>query len=158
MTLYEIDTQITALIDPETGEIADYEQFEQLQMDREKKLENIGLWIKDLRAEAAAVKEEARSLTDRAKAAENKADRLETYLEYALQGEKFSTPKLSVSWRKSVAAAFDTDEASFCAAHPNYTVTKVEVKPDKKSLLSDLKKGVHIDGAYLEERMNIQVK
>ena len=157
MTLYEIDTRITALIDPETGEIADYEQFEQLQMDREKKLENIGLWIKDLRAEAAAVKEEARSLTDRAKAAENKADRLETYLEYALQGEKFSTPKLSVSWRKSMAAAIE-DEAAFCEAHPNYTIVKTEVKPDRKSLLADLKKGVHVEGAVLEERMNIQVK
>lgn len=157
MTLYEIDSRITALIDPETGEIADFEQFERLQMDREKKLENIGLWIKDLRAEAAAVKEEARSLTDRAKAAENKADRLEQYLEYALQGERFSTPRLSVSWRKSMAAAIE-DEPAFCAAHPNYTVTKVEVKPDRKSLLADLKKGVQISGAVLEERINIQVK
>lgn len=158
MTLYEIDTRITALIDPETGEIADYEAFEQLQMDRQTKIENVGLWIKDLRAEAAAVKSEAKSLADRAKAAENRADRLEQYLEYALQGEKFSTPKLSVSWRKSQAVAFEEDEAAFCAGHPDYTITKTEVKPDRKALLADLKAGARIDGAYIEERMNMQIR
>lgn len=157
MTLYDIDREIMDLLDPETGEIADYETFEQLQMELKKKLENVGLWIKDLRAEAAAIKAEIASQQERMKAAERKAERLTGYLEAALQGEKFSTPRLSISWRRSQAAAIE-DEAAFCAAHPNYTIVKTEVKPDRKALLADLKQGVHVDGAVLEERINMQIK
>ena len=159
MTLYEIDERISALMDPETGEIADYEAFEQLQMDRDAKLENIGLWIKDLKAEAAAIKAEIASQQERAKAAERKAERLEGYLEAVLAGNKFSTPRVSVSWRTSKAVVFeDGDEAAFCAAHPEYTVTKTEVKPDKKAITADLKAGAEIPGAYLEERLNMSIK
>lgn len=158
MTLYEIDERISALVDPETGEIADYEAFEQLQMDRDAKLENIGLWIKDLKAEAAAIKAEIASQQERAKAAERKAERLEGYLEAVLAGNKFSTPRVSVSWRTSKAVVFEEDEAAFCAAHPEYTVTKTEIKPDKKAITADLKAGAEIPGAYLEERLNMSIK
>ena len=127
-------------------------------MDRDTKLENIGLWIKDLKAEAAAIKAEIASQQERAKAAERKAERLAGYLEAVLAGNKFSTPKLSVSWRKSQAVAFEEDEAAFCAGHPDYTITKTEVRPDRKALLADLKAGARIDGAYIEERMNMQIR
>lgn len=159
MTLYEIDERITSLIDPETGEIADYEEFEKLRMDREQKLENVGLWIKNLKAEAAAIKAEIASQQERMKSAERKAERLEGHLEAALQGKKFSTPRLSVSWRTSKAVVFeDGDEAAFCAAHPEYAVTKTEIKPDRKAITALLKEGGEISGAYLEERMNMQIK
>ena len=58
MPLYEIDQSIKALVDPETGELLDYEAFARLQMEREAKLENIALWIKDLRAKAEEIKAE----------------------------------------------------------------------------------------------------
>ena len=48
MTLYEIDAALAALMDPETGEIADIAAFEQLQMDRQTKIENVALWRKNL--------------------------------------------------------------------------------------------------------------
>ena len=53
-TLYEIDESIKALIDEETGEIADFEAFEALNLERDAKLENIALYIKDLKADAEA--------------------------------------------------------------------------------------------------------
>ena len=157
MTLYEIDREIESLIDPETGEIADYEQFEQLQMDSDRKIENVGCWIKNLRAEADAITAEAKNQQERAKAAKAKADSLERYLEYALNGEKFSTPRVGISWRKSQAVRIE-DEVAFCEQHPNYAKVKTEVKPDKDAIKSDLKKGVQISGAVLEERNNLQIK
>ena len=51
MTLYEIDDAILNCIDEETGEIIDAEQLDKLYMEKEEKLENIALWIKDLKAE-----------------------------------------------------------------------------------------------------------
>ena len=158
MTLYEIDQSILDLVDPETGEIADYDAFEQLQMDREKKIENIGLWIKDLKAEAAAIKAEISSQQERAKSAERKAARLEGYLESVLAGSKFTTPRLSVSWRKSQAVAFDVDEDAFCEAHPNFAIVKTEIKPDRKTIANALKAGVSVPGAYLEDRVNMQIR
>ena len=60
--LYEIDQEILDCVDLETGEILDTEKLDALQMEREAKLEGVALWVKDLKAEAAAVKEEADKL------------------------------------------------------------------------------------------------
>ena len=46
LSLYHIDQALEALIDPETGELLDYDAFEQLQMDREHKIENMVCWSK----------------------------------------------------------------------------------------------------------------
>ena len=51
MTLYEIDSRLEALVDPETGEIADFETFEALDMERNRKLENMACWIKNMKAD-----------------------------------------------------------------------------------------------------------
>lgn len=155
MTLYEIDERITSLIDPETGEIADYEEFEKLRMDREQKLENVGLWIKELKAEAAAIKAEIASQQERMKSAERKAERLEGYLEAALQGEKFSTPKVAVGYRKSTGV-FIEDEVAFLRDHPEYARIKTEI--DRAAVKDELKKGAEISGAVLEERLNMTIK
>ena len=63
MTLYEIDQRITELVDPETGELLDFDAFQALQMDRQEKIENAVLWYKDLIAPAKASKEEVENLT-----------------------------------------------------------------------------------------------
>lgn len=105
--LYEINAQLTKLwdaaVDPETGEVDPdvYEQLEQLQMDRDAKIENIALWIKNLKSDAEAIKAEARVLQERAIAATNKAERLKAYLQRALDGEKFQTPRVGISYRSS---------------------------------------------------------
>ena len=80
MTIYEIDQSIASLVDPNTGEIGDYDMFCELQMEREAKVENMALWIKNLNAEADAIKAERDNLYEREKAARNKADRLKKYL------------------------------------------------------------------------------
>ena len=68
MNIYEIDnTILTAseaildLVDEETGEVTDIDQFESLkaeidglQMERNQKISNIACWIKNLKAEADA--------------------------------------------------------------------------------------------------------
>ena len=58
MKLYEIDKAILECVDQETGEIIDTEKLSDLQMQKDTKVENIALWIKDLLAEADAIKNE----------------------------------------------------------------------------------------------------
>ena len=51
-SLYEIEEQILNCVDLETGEIIDEEALANLSMERDTKVENIALWIKNLLAEA----------------------------------------------------------------------------------------------------------
>lgn len=155
MTLYEIDKSISDLIDPETGEILDYEAFESLQMEREQKCENIACWIKNLNAEATAIREEEKTLADRRRAAENKAERLKMYLRLALNGQKFSTSKVAVSYRNS-RRVFIGDEAEFLREHPEYARIKTEI--DKASITDALKSGEIIPGAILEDNISVIVR
>ena len=54
MKLYEINEQIMACIDSETGEVIDPEKLNDLQIAKDEKIENLALWYKDLLAEANA--------------------------------------------------------------------------------------------------------
>ena len=103
--LYEIDQEILDCVDMETGEILDTERLDALQMERERKLEGVALWVKDLKAEAAAVKEEADKLKAREKSLNNKIDGLKNWLLYALNGEKMKTPRCNVYYTHSQRVA-----------------------------------------------------
>lgn len=154
MTLFEIDKAIIDCIDAETGEILDLEALEGLSMQRTDKIENIALFIKNLMADAAAFKAEKEIFAEREKAALKKAESLKNYLTYALDGQKFSTTKCVVSFRKSERVEI-TDESLIPAT---YFIAKHTLEPDKKFIKEVLKKGVEIEGAVLTENLNISIK
>ena len=58
--LYEINKAILECLDPETGEIID-DRISELLMEKEQKLENIALWIKNLQADVQMFKSEKES-------------------------------------------------------------------------------------------------
>lgn len=147
-----------AAIDPETGELDEalFADFEALQMERDAKIENIGCWIKNLEADAAAIKAEAKAMSDRAKAAEKKAEGLRGYLAAVLAGEKWNSPKVAISWRKSVAV--EIDEAEIPELPEQYIRRKVSVEADKTAIKDALKAGETIEGCRLVERQNISIK
>lgn len=155
MNIYEIEQAILNLVDPETGEITDFEALDNLTIARDEKIENVALWIKNLVAEAKAIREEEKSLAERRKAAENKAESLEQYLDQTLSGEKFSTAKVAISYRKSKAVEI-ADEATFIKAGA-YLVPQ-DPKIDRKAISDALKTGAIVNGAELVERNNIQIK
>ncbi len=157
MTIYEIDQSIASLVDPETGEISDFDAFAGLQMEREAKVESMALWVKNLNAEADAIKAEKDNLADREKSLRNKIERLRNYLSEILQGEKFSSPKVAISYRKSTAVEI-ADEAEFISRGPKEYLIPQPPKIDKKAISESLKSGKEIPGASLVERDNIQIK
>ena len=65
LSLYHIDQALENLIDHETGEVLDFDAFEELQMARDAKIEGIVCWTKNLAAEAKAIREEEKELADR---------------------------------------------------------------------------------------------
>lgn len=159
MSIYDIDSAITALIDNETGEVTDEEAFDALQMERDVKVENIGLYIKDLIAEAKAIKEEEASLAARRKTVENKAERLKHLLNYALNGDKFSSPRLKVSYRKSSTVELAEGFIGWAEVHADDLLTYLEPKPNKTAIKAAIKDGrVPGDLATIETHENISIK
>lgn len=97
MKLYEIDEQILACVDQETGEILDPDRLNDLEMERKTKIRNVGLWYKNLKADVAALKAEEKSFADRRKSAENIMNGVKGWLEYALNGQAFETEDKAIS-------------------------------------------------------------
>ena len=153
MKLYEVEQAIMDLVDNETGEIIDIEMFDNLQMERDEKIESIALYIKDLKAEAEALKAEKLAFAERQKVAENKAESLKAYLSYALKGQAFKTVKASVSFRKSqqvdVPDIYELDE--------NFLRYK-EPEADKTAIKEAIKAGQTVKGATLIENISVIIK
>lgn len=157
MTMYEILNAIPECVDIETGEIIDFERLEQLEIERDTKIENVALWLKELKAEAEAIKAERQILEKRQKSAENKVEQLKRYLSYALDGEKFKTAKVSISYRKSTSVEVDLDELMRADNCDNYLRYK-EPEADKTAIKDALEEGFDVAGCRLIEKTSIQIK
>ena len=159
MKLYEIDNAILECIDFETGEIVDTDRLEALKMEREAKIENVALWIKDLKAEAEAIKAEKLALAERQKVAENKAESLKKWLAYALDGEKFSTARCSVSFRKSQKVEV-TEEGleNLMKSGNDALLTYKAPEPNKKAIAEAIKDGLNVRGVQLVQNVSTIIK
>lgn len=161
MNLYWVDNAIYKLYDefvnPETGELTDpdafAERYAELEISREEIIENTLLLYKNCVSDAEAIAAEIKTLKARQAALEKRADRLKADASDALNGEKFQTAKVAVSWRKSTAAEVDE---SLCPEE--YITTKVTTAPDKKAITATLKAGQEIPGCKLVERVNMSVR
>ena len=153
MNLYEIDSEILGCVDITTGEIFDEDKFESLVMEREKKVENICLWIKNLKAEIEALKAEKDAFAKRQKSAENKMESLKRYITGYLDGASFESAKVKVSFRKS--ESIEIEEGTII---PDEYLRFKEPEVNKTDLKNALKSGIHIQGVQLVENQNIQIK
>ena len=160
--LYEIDQEILDCVDMETGEIFDPEKLDALQMERERKLEGVALWVKDLNAEAVAVKEEADKLNARKKALDNKITGLKQWLLYALHGEKLKTPRCNVYQMHSTKLDVPNEPEliSFLQTlnDPEKFLRFKEPELKKDDIKRALKEGTIIPGAALKESESVVIK
>lgn len=160
--LYEIDAEIMDCVDVETGEIIDVERLETLNMERDKKIEGVALYVKQLRAEADAIKTEEKALAERRKKKENLLTGYAEWLRNVLSGQSFETAKVALSFRKSTAVEISGCEHDFITGlyalglHDCVKYGAPEIKRGEiKKLLKD---GVKIPGAVLVESSNLQIK
>ncbi|NCD17617.1 MAG: hypothetical protein EOL91_09980, partial [Actinobacteria bacterium] len=150
----EINEQMLACIDTETGEIINTDMFDALQLERTEKLENIALWIKNLKADAEMYKAEKNSFADKQKQAETKVESLRNYLDSALNGKMLKTAKVNVTYRKSTVLEYDG-----VTKVPEHYLKYAEPTIDKTAIKDAMKTGeVSIDGFKLVVNNNIQIK
>ena len=169
MTLYDIDAQIAALdgaaeddmlIDEETGELISVSQaLDALRMEREAKLENVACWIKNLCAEADAIREEENRLIKRRKAAETKSANLKSWLLAAMTREDGTTDKLKtgrvmVSVKRNPPSTV-VDEALLPST---YKVAKITYQANKELIKRELLAGGEVPGAHLEYGRSVVIK
>lgn len=159
MKLYEIEDAILECIDMETGEVIDIERLNDLQMKREEKIENVACWIKDLKAEAEAIKAEKMALAERQKAAENKAESLKNWLAYALDGQKFKTARCVVSFRQTESVEVTPEGLeNLMRGGCDELLTYEQPKPNKTAIKAALKDGLNVAGVRLTQNTSTIIK
>jgi hypothetical protein len=112
-------------------------------------------------AEAAAIKAEEDNLKKRRQVLENRAERLKQYLDYALAGQAFQTPKCAITYRKTTKVELTEPERAIAWAQDNGHEDLVTYKmPDinKSGLAKLLKEDIEIPGAELVVGMSMGVK
>jgi len=150
----EIDRAIQNCIDPETGEILDdTSELDALTLARDEKIENIACYIKNLKADAEAIRTEEKKLAERRKTCENRAEWLKKYLANNLQGEKFKSPRVAVSWRRSQAVVVE----DIWKLPEDYLRYK-DPEPDKTAIKDAIKKGFDVEGAELVDNLSMVIK
>lgn len=152
MNLYEINKAMQECINLETGEI-DLELFEKLQLEKDEKIENVALWIKNLSSDVEGMENEKKAFEERIKACKNKVSSLKTYLEMALNGEKFQTAKCSITFRKSKSI----EVTDISKLEKNY-LKYADPTADKTAIKKAIESGVTVAGASLVENLNVQIK
>lgn len=160
-SLFEIDQAIMDCIDMESGEILDIDRLNALQMERDKKIESVALWIKNLEADAMGYKWQKDVFAEREKAAKNKIESLKKWLTGALNGQKMSTDKVAISFRKSDSVEIENEDGFVDWAwktHRDDLLKYTDPTPDKTAIKQAIKSGLTVFGCSLVEKMNAQIK
>lgn len=177
MALYELTGQYLQLqqmldvdqTDMSPEEAAAYQQavkdtMEALTGEIEEQADNLACIVKDLKAQADALKNEADRLSKRAQVKASKAKSLTEYLysQMALTGNrKIETPRNVLTVKKTPAAVKVHDETAFWAwanlGNDDF-IRLAAPEMDKKAVREALKAGQEIPGVTLEsgETLSIQ--
>lgn len=110
--------------------------FDELQMEKEQKFENIAKLIKNLNADAEACKIEKARLDIKKKNAENKVERLKAYLKFVMEKSKQSDYKAGLFSFKiqEFASVVVADVSKLPVEFQNITI-----EPKKKDLADAMK-------------------
>ncbi len=158
--LYEINQTLLNLQETEdgiictlTGELLTTADLEKLAVEKDKVIENLACWYKELETDADGIDAEIKRLQERKKAKKNKAEQLKKVLADELNGKKFETAKCAMSFRKSSSVVVDNEDSI-----PGGYLVEQKPKVDKTAIKKALNAGVEVAGCHLETKNNLQIK
>lgn len=158
MNVFELNATIKAVqekdLDPETLK----DTLESLELPRNEKLDNVATWIENNQMKLDWLKDKKRQLSDVESSIKNQTDRLQEFLTAAIDdsGQKeIRTENHILRPRnyKDAVVVKDTKKLPI-----DYIMTSEVVKPNKKLLYEDLKKGKSITGAHLKANRKTVIK
>lgn len=133
--------------------------LEGLAGDIETKAQSVAHMVRQLEANAAAVKQWSKDASERAKAIEARAERLREYLSnnmIACGIQRIEGPGVTLSFRKSTSVVIE-DEAQLPAQYMRQKPPP-QAEPDKVAIAAAMKAGETVPGARLEARQSLQVR
>lgn len=163
MTLYELTEEFLQLLelaeDPETDPQVFEDTMESVGAEWVSKAEGYVKVIKQIEADAAAIKAEEKRLSERRKAAEKNADRIKQTLKAAMEvtgNTKIKTELFTVSVRKNPeSVVIDTEDMNDIPGQ-FFVYTKTINKTELKRALKD---GEDLTGvAHLESGTSLSIK
>lgn len=166
-SLYDIDSRIEALlslpeedvVDVETGEVKRdiWSELDALEIERKEKIANIALFIKETKKEAEALREYARQISERAKAKENRVERLINWAATSMlmHGEQTIEDKRV---RVTATTSKSVDVPDVSVLPDEYKRVKTTIEADKTKLAKALKAGETFEGVYVIEKPTLRIK
>lgn len=158
MNVFELNNAIKQVqekdLDPET--LAD--TLESLELPRNEKLDNVASWIEQNQMKLNWLKDKKRQLSDVETSIKNQNERLQEFLTQAIDqsGQKEIQTKNHIlkprNYKDSVIVESTKDLPI------DYIVCSEVVKPNKKLIYEDLKKGKQIKGAHLKHNRRTTIK
>lgn len=164
MKLYELAQMMDMVIngglifDEETGEVMfDSSNLEELEAALDAKIEACCIVVKNIEAEAQAIKAEEKRLCERRKRKESEAERLREYVQRCMEqsgAKKIDTPRVCVTSRASkYVNVYDESKVP-----KMFVVEKVSEQVDKKAVKQAISDGVDVPGCEISERLSLKIE
>lgn len=126
----------------------------------EAKATNVAMYIRNLEATAEQIKLAEKAMADRRKAIESKADSIKQYLFDNMKRcgvSKIESPYFALTIKKNPPSVRVLEDSNI----PQTYFVQPDTPPpqlDKRKLLEDLKAGIVIDGAELQQNERLEIK
>ena len=163
-TLYELTGNYLILAemldDPDADPITVMDTMDAIEGELDEKAENYGRIIRNLEAEAKALKEEADRLSRRKRTIDNNIDSLKKRLQMAMEltnRPKIDTPLFKFYIQKNApSVVVDMDDLE---NFPPEFLTYQEPKVNKTAIKDALKAGLDLEGiAHLEQSQSLRIR
>lgn len=155
---YRAAAEKLADLDLDEQTIAD--TLEGMSGELEVKATNVAMFVRNLEANAAAIKEAEQSMSARRKSIENRADGMRRYLLANMQHAgitKIESPYFALSI-KSNPAAVVINEPGLIPAEFMRQPEPPPAAPDKTAIKEALKAGREVPGAHLAQGVRLEIK
>lgn len=158
MNVFELNNAIKTVkekdLDPETLK----DTLESLELPRNEKLDNVATWIEENNMKLQWLKEKKRQLSDVETSIKNQNERLQEFLTQAIDqsGQKEIQTENHILKPRNYKDSVIVEATEKLPI--DYTVCSEVVKPNKKLIYEDLKKGKSIRGAHLKSNRKTVIK
>ena len=158
MNVFELNATIKAVqekdLDPETLK----DTLESLELPRNEKLDNVATWIENNQMKLNWLKDKKRQLSDVESSIKNQTDRLQEFLTAAIDdsGQKEIRTENHILKPRNYKDSVIVEATEKLPT--DYIVCSEVVKPNKKLIYEDLKKGKSIRGAHLKSNRKTVIK
>ena len=164
LKLYEIAAAYNQLevlaSDPDTGSVEIEKWLDECTDALHDKCTNIVMFVENLDSTAAAIKDAEKRMSERRKAIENRVSSIKAYVLRSMQNNditKIECDLFKISRQKNPASIVIDDEK---AVPIRYWKQPEPPEPtiDKRAILDDIKQGVVVDGAHMEQLERLVIR